>query len=731
MTYSRVLQVLYAVLFVATPLVMFHKTSELFEFNKLLTIYLITGLVLTVWVARMILLRKRIFRGTFLLYLMIGFFVTQCISTIFSIDIHTSIFGYYGRFNGGLLSIATYILLAAAYISNMGVKSALEVRAGIEKLLKISLVTSAVVMLWGLPSKFGYDLSCLMFTGHLDVACWTDQFKPTVRLFSTLGQPNWLGTYLVIHFFIGVYFLLKSKEKLHKYIYGTYLFAATTFILFTRSRSSLLALLISGCLFGIYIGIRNRDNLGREWKRVAPILIALIIPVLIFGTGVPYVDRFIKVSSWPAAFQKTSSPESLPIDSAQNTPLKGTITDSGVIRKIVWQGAFGLGMEYPLVGTGPETFAYSYSFLRPIQHNETSEWDFVYNKAHNELFNYFATSGFPGLLGYMLMICFTLLYASYVLKGSLHKDDELLVCTLLLAFIGICVTNFLGFSTTTSQLFLYMIPVWIAMVVHRESFRDFEDTIALEQDYVAWLVIPTILAIISSSFVTGYFAADMAYAEGDALFSAQRYDESLERLYAAYTLREEHVYADKISQALTQLAFIQSYGNPQMPSAQCQDKDGSVHGCIDLARKYNEISLRESPKNVYYYRTKARNEYYFYQISKSNQEYESSITALRKAKELAPTDPRFPYYQSLFALGKYENSKKHTEQDTRELTLSGLGAAEFAIKLKPNYSDAYMAKGLILSQLGRKDEAKQTYEYVLKNIDSENEQFKKELESLN
>jgi len=41
-----------------------------------------------------------------------------------------------------------------------------------------------------------------------------------------------------------------------------------------------------------------------------------------------------------------------------------------------------------------------------------------------------------------------------------------------------------------------------------------------------------------------------------------------------------------------------------------------------------------------------------------------------------------------------------------------------------------MAKGLILAQLGRKDEAKKTYQYVLDTLEPHNEQFKKELESV-
>jgi O-antigen ligase len=57
-----------------------------------------------------------------------------------------------------------------------------------------------------------------------------------------------------------------------------------------------------------------------------------------------------------------------------------------------------------LFGTGVETFAYAYYFVRPQAHNLTSEWDYLYNKAHNEYLNYFATTGFIGLGTYLLVI---------------------------------------------------------------------------------------------------------------------------------------------------------------------------------------------------------------------------------------------------------------------------------------------------------------------------------------
>ena len=44
---------------------------------------------------------------------------------------------------------------------------------------------------------------------------------------------------------------------------------------------------------------------------------------------------------------------------SSEAPIEG-VTESGDIRKIVWQGAIELWKQYPILGTGVENFAYSY-----------------------------------------------------------------------------------------------------------------------------------------------------------------------------------------------------------------------------------------------------------------------------------------------------------------------------------------------------------------------------------
>jgi O-antigen ligase len=116
------------------------------------------------------------------------------------------------------------------------------------------------------------------------------------------------------------------------------------------------------------------------------------------------------------------------------------ITHSGTIRLIVWEGALKLAARYPLTGTGPETFAYSYFLTRPEAHNYTTEKDLIYNKAHNEFLNFLATTGLIGFTAYVFMLYMMI----RVLMRS--REGSILAC----GIVAISIANFFGFSTKKS-----------------------------------------------------------------------------------------------------------------------------------------------------------------------------------------------------------------------------------------------------------------------------------------
>ncbi|MFH1840737.1 MAG: hypothetical protein ABH807_01075, partial [Candidatus Shapirobacteria bacterium] len=168
-------QLFYA-LFFLTPLAMTPFNSELFEFNKMLAVYLLTILIGAVWAVRMIKEKKIIFQRTPLDLFLIIFLLTQILAFFFSIDRHTSFWGYYGRWNGGLLSTFCYLLLYWALVSNLNPKNILLT-------VRYLLFATAIVALYGITQHFGIDKNL-----------WVQDVQN--RVFSTLGQPNWLAAYL-------------------------------------------------------------------------------------------------------------------------------------------------------------------------------------------------------------------------------------------------------------------------------------------------------------------------------------------------------------------------------------------------------------------------------------------------------------------------------------------------------------------------------------------------------
>ena len=146
------------------------------------------------------------------------------------------------------MSNITYAFLYYAFVSNFLPKeealktqedNSLSAGKIIKNILLVSLASGIVVSLWGLSSHFGYDPTCLVFRGSFDVSCWTADFQPRVRIFSTLGQPDWLSAYMAILIPVSAALFLEKVKGNLKPLFSKVnipaLFYFISFILFTVS----------------------------------------------------------------------------------------------------------------------------------------------------------------------------------------------------------------------------------------------------------------------------------------------------------------------------------------------------------------------------------------------------------------------------------------------------------------------------------------------------------------
>src|SRR3989344_5442354 len=381
---NKVIEFSFYAIFLLIPLAIWANTSELFEFNKMWLAFGLGIIIAVSWIIKSIVKKELRIQKTPLDIPILLFLASQFLSTIFSWDSHISFWGYYSRFNGGLLSIILYIFLYYAFVTNFlnkddGIfKSPLGV---VKRFLNLSIITGVIVSLWGLPSHFGYDPTCLVFRGNLDVSCWAADFQPRVRIFSTLGQPDWLAAYLSILLPVSIALFLKNfnlneKFKLNRtaifYFVSSLLFYID--LLYSGSRSAIIAVGISLTVFFItYFYLKRKDI--KIVNLAAPVSIVLLITFFI-GIPLPILGKFsyseVKNRISPPPPPKTQTKAEKP--APQHVGELGG-TDSGKIRLLVWKGAIEAWKNNPILGTGVETFAFAYYKYKSPAHNLTSEWN--------------------------------------------------------------------------------------------------------------------------------------------------------------------------------------------------------------------------------------------------------------------------------------------------------------------------------------------------------------------
>jgi len=507
---NKTIFIVFLTLAVATPLIFSTFNTELYEVPKMHFVYLIAVVIFFLTIAKFILLGKITIPKNPLFIIFAALVLVQLVSTFFSIDKFTSIFGFPSRLNGGLISQLAYLIIFACALINLNFEK-------IKKILIAIVISAFAVSFWGIPAHFDKDPSCLVLVGKLTSSCWKQDFNPTLRIFSTLGQPNWLASYLVLILPISITFLLTYKNKESRIFF----FISTSLIfwaiILTNSRAGVLGLVISLGVFAILLGIKNlKENL----KTVFPLAIIFATITLFFGTTLTTRIQEAITNNQRSAFSvQPSAPSNKPNQAALAT--EGT--ESGRIRLIVWQGAIDIFKHSPILGTGPETFVSSYFMFRPDAHNQTSEWEFFYNKAHNEFLNYLANTGAVGFIAYALF-----LIASLVSIFKLQKN-LLIAKAIFAALIGYLTTIFFGFSTVATQVTFFTLVA--SAILLTKNQQKLEIDIHLKENFKYPLIlISTLIGFFVLSFVLRSYLSNVFEKRAE-----NRTDNSFQKELTAYT----------------------------------------------------------------------------------------------------------------------------------------------------------------------------------------------------
>ena len=356
-----------------TPLIFTSNTIEGFEFPKMVFIYITGTTIIYLCLVRdtKINLRLTLFPTLFI--------CSYIISTVLSTHLYTSLWGYYSRFNGGLISFLVYYGL---YLSSK------------QYLNKDDFtIIRKLIVLGSIPvSAFGITQYLIL-----------NNDQTLLRIFSSIGQANWLGAYLTFCILISLWFVFR-EDKWVKY-FVVFIFGLLAINL-TFSVSALIGLLVGIIYFAVY----NFTKVVTDKRKGLLILLSTILIIILFP-GI-WKQRIEDVFS-SISFIETVYAQEIK---------KFNISDSGLIRKGMWEGSVKIISSSPkvfLLGTGPETFAYEFQKQRPAFLNFTSEWEYILNKPHNYYLEIWAANGVLGLLTYLGLLIFAFKKTHYSSKPAL------------------------------------------------------------------------------------------------------------------------------------------------------------------------------------------------------------------------------------------------------------------------------------------------------------------------
>ncbi len=302
------------------------------------------------------------------------------LTTITSIAPRLSLWGSYHRMQGAYTILSLMVIFLV-------ILHTLRHQKQLHRLITVVLLTSLPVSLYGIMQHYG-----------LDPIAWTNVGdRVTVRAISTMGNPIFVAAYLIMIVPLTVGRLLqlssvirRGKRAASLYILsGCYAFLLAIqllCILFTQSRGPLLGLM-GGTFFFFLLLAASRDK-----KRLALAVLGIAVILGLFMITLNLSDS--------------------PFESIREMPYLGRLSgmfdlESRTARQriLVWEGAVNLITADPkraLIGYGPETMTVALSPYVPLDLVSLKP-DEIFDRSHNETLDVLATTGFIGLVVYLLL----------------------------------------------------------------------------------------------------------------------------------------------------------------------------------------------------------------------------------------------------------------------------------------------------------------------------------------
>jgi len=407
---------LIAALVLLLPLVIFPLSHDAFELPKLMVARLFVFGLIIIWIRREVSgngfkgLSGRLFSSHLDLPVW-TFLAVSILATIFSTNSGLSWRGMYYFYFEGLQAIIIYWMLYLVVKNNVG-------ETGQEKVIKAILIGSGFVGLYAIIQKLG-----------LDPLPWLS--SPRARVWSTLGNPNFLGAYLAMVIPLAIDRVTESGRTGGRKLCLVTLLGVLMFALaLTASRAAFVALLIALVVWAV-VKTKTRGN----FRRWIPTVVAVSLFIILAGR---LVER--KAQQGPVTRMASLANWKEPNIASR---FKG------------WKVALIMVDKRPLLGYGLDTFGLHFRRFMPDGYEKLTKENGNPAYAHNELLQKAATTGLVGV-GVYLWLIISVVWTGW---STAHRPK---VPGLLAAAVAFIVQNQFGFGMITCSVLFWLISGLLA-----------------------------------------------------------------------------------------------------------------------------------------------------------------------------------------------------------------------------------------------------------------------------
>jgi len=637
------------------PLFVLPFNFESYEFNKIYLLLFLTIISLIGWLAKAIFIdRALIFRRSPLDIAIAFLFVGGLVSTIFSQDFYTSLFGFYGRFSGGFIELLLWILVYLVITNNF---SYFEARR-----LFIPLFASAgVLALIFFLSLFGW----LDYIPLLSMKIATAQAS-TQRLIviTPLGlSPQLLAVFEALALvFLVLYGSLYLKTRWLALYIVSFLLLLACLTVINYSVTWLIIIVSLGTF--LLLVVRRKVLHGADLNRLSVVVFSVLFAALLFLF--PGISSSFKTQEFPLLTHQTS----------------------WIIARSVLASTFS-GSPAGIVGTGLGNFTGAYSSFHPTAFNRAPEWSRRFDVGSSYYLTLLATTGIVGLLCFLAFVAMAIYLVLPLLKkaGEFRREAS---------FYGF------GLVALLVSLALYYQPIGLALIFwltlaplalllgHAFGFREYryevsespETTLFLTSLFFVGLFLVGILLYFAGQF----YYADVAYALG---IRSNNLDQRITSFTQAVSLNPYRI-PYRIDLARSALSKVGEEIRKQGPS---NIKDISpLAVLVQAAGQQADSLITLAPRSVISWENRGSIYSDIRTLLSTSQERAQAATlaidSYKRAMELERANPVLP--MQIAALYLDENDLAHAQDFITK-----------AKDLKPDYANTLLTESLLLEKQGK------------------------------